>query len=247
MLWQRHEKLILGVFIRALKMLCSEKNLPDAENRINETLYIKAKHVYLKLPSKQRPAFFGLFLEPQNQPQTECDVGEKFLLKRPDFKWRLENKSDSNPHTAIRDYDIECKRLGKRLNKKWVLNENYVHNGILRFLNIEHNYGRGMPFGAMIGYVQNMELKDILKEINKYINRNQKHKIAPVKFPQKNIGSKEVIKTTQKLYRTEINPASFNLRHIWGDLRKTGTSSAKMLNSFLLNRFSSDIVVLCKN
>lgn len=184
-LWQRHEELILEVFVRALKMLCLEKNLPDAENRINETLYLKARLAYFKLPSKQRPPFWGLFLESQNQPQTEDDVGEEFLLKKPDFKWRLENKLDTNLHTAIRDYDIECKRLGKPLRRDRVLNEDYVKNGILRFLNVKHSYGKGMTFGAMIGYVQSMEFKDILKEVNQCITQIQTHKIPLIKFSAK--------------------------------------------------------------
>ena len=218
-LWQRHEELILGVFIRALKMLRLERNLPDAENRINETLYLKAKRAYFKLPLIQRPAFFGLFLEPQNQPQTEDDVGEEFLLKKPDLKWRLENKSDPNPAMAIRDYDIECKRLGKPLRRDRVLNEDYVRNGILRFLNVKHSYGKGMTFGAMIGYVQSMEFKDILKEVNQCITQIQTHKIPLIKFSAKK-NSTEIIETAQKLYRTEISSSSFNLRHIWVDLRK---------------------------
>ncbi len=219
-LWQRHEELILGVFIRALKMLRLERNLPAAENRINETLCVKARRAYFKLPLIQRPAFFGLFLEPQNQPQTEDDVGKEFLLKKPDFKWRLENKTDPDPATAIRNYDIECKRLGKPLRRDRVLNEDYVKNGILRFLNVKHSYGKGMALGAMIGYVQNMEFKDILKEVNQSITQFQTHKIPSIKFSAKKTGSKEIIETSQKLNRTEISPSSFNLRHIWVDLRK---------------------------
>lgn len=219
-LWQRHEKLILGVFVQALKMLRLEKKLPEAENRINETLCVKARRAYFKLPLKQRPPFFGLSLESQNQPQTEDDVGKEFLRKKPDFKWRLVDESDPDPHTAIRDYDIECKRLGKRLSKKWVLNENYVNNGILRFLNVEHSYGKGMPFGAMIGYVQNMEHKDILKEVNQCIAQIQTHRIPTIKFPTKKSDSRGIIETAQNLNRTKISPESFKLRHIWVDLRK---------------------------
>ena len=220
MLWQRHEGLVLAVFIQALKLLRFEKNLPDSENRINETLYLKAREAYFKLPLEQRPAFFGLFIEPQNQPQTEDDVGEEFLLKKPDFKWRVENRSDANPATAIKDYDIECKRLGKPVNKNWVLNENYVKNGILRFSSDKHSYGKGVPFGAMIGYIQNMELKDILKEINQCVVQIQTYKIPSISFSTKDISSKAIFETTQKFCRKEIKPSPFNLRHIWVDLRE---------------------------
>ena len=219
MLWQRHEELILGVFVCALKMLHLEKNLPDAENRINETLCLKARLAYFALPSKQQPASFGLFMESQNQPQTEDDVGEKFLLKKPDFKWRLENKLDPDSHTAIRDYDIECKRLGKRVNN-WVLNENYVKNGILRFLKIEYSYGKGMTLGAMIGYVQNMEFDTITKEVNQYIAQVKKHNIPPIKFPANGFSQGKIVGTTQQLERTEVLPSKFNLSHVWVDLRR---------------------------
>ena len=218
-LWQRHEELILGVFILALKILRLETNLPDAENRINETLCVKARLAYHKLPSRQRPSFFGLFMEPQNQPQTKDDVGEKFLLKKPDFKWRLENKSDPNPATAIRDYDIECKRLGRPLRKSRVLNEEYVKKGILRFLNIEHSYGRGMKFGAMIGYVQNMEFDTITNEVNQYIKQIKEHKIPSIKFQANGFSQEKTVIATQQLERTEVLPSKFNLRHVWVDLR----------------------------
>ena len=220
MLWQRHEELILGVFVRALEMLCLEKNLPDAENRINETLCIKAKLAYFNFPLKQRPASFGLFMETQNQPQTEDDVGEEFLLKKPDLKWRLENKSDPNPAMAIRDYDIECKRLGKPLWKDRVLNEDYVKNGILRFLSVKHSYGKGITFGAMIGYVQNMEFATIIKEVNQYIAQVKEHKIQPIKFPANGFNREKTVHTTQQLERTEVLHSKFKLRHVWVDLRR---------------------------
>ena len=219
-LWERHEKLILGVFHLALKMLRSDKELPEAENRINENLCLKARYAYFKLQPDKRPTNFGLFMESQNQPQTDDDLGEDYLRKRPDFKWRLENKSDPDPGTAIRDYDIECKRLGRKLSKKRVLNEEYVENGIIRFLNIEHSYGKGIEYGAMIGYVQNMEFNTIAKEVNLTIKQITDHDIPLLKFPAKQLGNKEIISTSQQLHRTKVHPSQFNLRHIWIDLRK---------------------------
>ena len=59
-------------------------------------------------------------------------------------------------------YILEAKRLGSPSSRQCILNENYVFHCIKRFILPEWGYSKSMSSGAMIGYVQDMELDDIL-------------------------------------------------------------------------------------
>ncbi|GAI94909.1 unnamed protein product [marine sediment metagenome] len=76
-----------------------------------------------------------------------------------------------------------------------------------------------MKFGAMIGYVQNMEFDTITNEVNQYIKQIKEHKIPSIKFPENGFSQEKTVITTQQLERTGVLPSKFNLRHVWVDLR----------------------------
>ncbi len=220
MLWQKHEELILEVFIIALKLLCDEQYLPEDEDEITEKLSVKARRANFKLNRQDRGLVYPPTWQGQIAPATESNVGSTFTRKKPDFQCQYKNERAKDAEQAYISYCVECKRLGKTLDSGWNLNKNYVQKGILRFLTAEHSYGKAAESGAMIGYVQNMEFDTITKEVNQYISQVDTHKIPLVKFPDKKFGDREIINTTQHLNRTKVSPSPFNLRHIWVDLRK---------------------------
>ena len=154
----------------------------------------------------------------QIAPATEIEVGSAFTRKKPDLQFQYKNECAQNPEQAYISYCIECKRLGKTI-ASWNLNKNYVHKGILRFLTIEHSYGKDADSGAMIGFVQNMNFDTITKEVNQYINQVDTHEIPLLGFPAKQLDKNNIIRTTHQLDRTEVRPSPFNLRHIWVDLK----------------------------
>src|SRR6185503_8033948 len=73
-----------------------------------------------------------------------------------------------------RFYAMECKRLGASLNPTRNLMEQYVRNGVQRFITAEHGYGspNTNPSAAMIGYVQSMELAEIHARVDQYCRKN---------------------------------------------------------------------------
>jgi hypothetical protein len=78
----------------------------------------------------------------------------------------MQDHGADDPLSGVWTFVIECKRLGDSGRSDWVLNQNYVNHGIIRFIAVEHGYARNDGAGAMVGYVQNMDLPDILAEVN---------------------------------------------------------------------------------
>jgi hypothetical protein len=222
-LWAAHEKRVLGVFMLALQMLREEKDLPAEENRINEHLALKAREANWRLAREQRGLTHAPVWEAQNPPQTEEDLGSQWLQTRPDFQCQLFDESDDDPKTAYRNYCIECKRLGLAPRSDWILNKNYVTEGIVRFLEASHSYGKGATSGAMIGYIQSMEPDDILREINEHILHillMAHHPFRPLSFMSGRSFEEGILQMIQHLVRREVSPSSFDLRHLWVDLRR---------------------------
>jgi hypothetical protein len=111
---------------------------------------------------------------------------------------------------------VECKCLGYPTSNSWVLNKNYVTNGIKRFDSNSHEYGKRAPSGIMIGYLITMEPEQILQEVNKYqkqyLPQNQ-----PISF---SFGRKKLHKTHQNINRQINKPKKFKIIHLWVDLRE---------------------------
>jgi hypothetical protein len=106
--------------------------------------------------------------------------------------------------------DIECKLLGQPTSPSWNLNRNYMSNGIERFDN-EHQYGRGVHDGFMIGYIISMCPDSICTEVNRHLNTTGMYLCFNF--------SGKVNACTTRLKRTCVKPEIFNLSHLWVDLR----------------------------
>ena len=210
-LWERHESLVLNVFIYALIELKKEKNLPIEEIPLNERLYLYIRRVYHKLPANKKPSSLSLIPNSENPPVEFDDIGKTWTRKKPDFRWTLYNSEETDPLKAYKEYTIECKRL--RINGNFI--NAYVVNGIIRFLSQEYKYGNGTVSGAMIGYIQNMEHKEALERINGAILKTKEFEIPIIKFT-KNLQEKDSVKKgNHTLNRKKVNPSIFDLRHIW--------------------------------
>ncbi len=208
----------MHVLVLSLELLVSEKDLPEAENRINELLLIIIKRVWKKLPNDKKP-IWALCLESQNQPQETGDVGAEWVRKKPDFQWQYVDHTDSTER-GFKSYTIECKRLGRPLNKNRILNSEYIEKGVRRFVISGHSYAKGSWSGAMLGYVQNMNLLSILKDVNECIMNDSHANFPNFEFPKDSFGDKGVARTSQRLVRIHVSPSPFDLRHLWVDLRK---------------------------
>lgn len=215
-LWSRYEKSILEVLIGALGMLQQEKSLPMDENSINFNLYFLIRNTNHRLRQKGKGLLTIPLWEGQNQPSSEDDIDDARLRKKPDFQWQIVNDLEHDPNRAYRHYAIECKRLGNLATKTWNLNENYVKEGILRYIKKEYGYGENTPSGVMIGYIQSMELVDIFSEVNSFVS---KESIAAMTHPINGWINGGVSDMKQQLDRPQVLPTPFNLHHLWVDLR----------------------------
>lgn len=219
-MWIKHEMLVLEVFTLALEMLRRKVNLPVDEDAISEVLTLETRQANFSLNRKGRGLQFPPDWEKPKQPTSKVDLGKSKKKKRPDFSCPFRNNSAQCAKDAYLDYHIKCKRLGEASSPSWNLNKNYMTNGIVRFLEPPHRYGEGTYSGAMIGYVQNMNIKSILEEVNRYIFKNPNHKIPEIRFSEVGFGDKGIAKASQQLIRTHVFPSPFDLYHLWVDLRQ---------------------------
>lgn len=215
-LWRNIEERIIEVISIALTMLQQESSLPSKEDEINPKLCVKLRKANYDLWSKGRGLLSPPFCEAQNQPLTEEDINSPHINKKPDIQWGITNPSEEDYEKAYKFYAIECKRLGDPPSDSWILNENYVRKGVLRFIKKEFGYGKYTPSGTMVGYIQNMELNVILNEVNSYL---QAESLAEIILPFSGWKKNGVSRLEQCLERNEVPPSPFDLRHLWVDLR----------------------------
>jgi len=212
--WFRNEFYLLGVVQLALEMMRkTEKSFPVKEDSISRNLvkYLRKSNEQLRrkgMHVESLPLF-----QTQNQPDHDLPEGNDAERKKPDFLWEWYDGSEAVDDKRYKYYAIECKRLGE---PKSIFCKHYVSEGVCRFINVEHSYSKHLSSGVMIGYVQSMETKNILEEVNaEAANCN----IPPIKLNPKGWKKKGVSWLDHKLDRPDVLPTPFKLRHLWLDLR----------------------------
>jgi len=218
-LWKRHEELVLEVFTVALTLLCKEADLPLDEDDISKILAVEVREANFQLNRESRGLPFPPRWENPVQPTSKEDLSRKGEPKRSDFSCPFRDDAAPSHEEAYLDYHVECKRLGNPPSARWTLNKNYVSNGVLRFLDPDYSYGRGTWSAAMIGYVQSMEATAIIAEINDYISKEATHAIPDIGLEGGCFRDGRVSRTSQHFVRRQLAPSSFDLRHLWVDLR----------------------------
>ncbi|MFH1748242.1 MAG: hypothetical protein ABIG44_14500 [Planctomycetota bacterium] len=214
--WHEHEKRVLEVVCLALADLQAAKQLPTDEPALNLALHHCLRRANVRLRRQDRDVQSLFVWEAQNQPLIDDETRAARKDKRPDFQNGFVNLQESDDDRASMFYTIECKRLGSRVGQ-WVLNVNYVKEGVLRFVTEEHGYGKATPSGAMIGYVQSMELDDILGEVNV---AGEKLSLPPIVLTCGGWRQNDVSRLGHMLPRPASLQSPFNLRHLWVDLRQ---------------------------
>ena len=157
---------------------------------------------------------FSIVFDSTNQPELEDSTDSPRLKKRPDFLCILINEQAINPQESQVTYTLECKRLGQA-ESSWVLNENYSEFGMRRFMEADHSYAKGCSSATLIGYVQNMELDDVLAEVNSHA---EARKIPSLTRAAKSWVKKGVTDLSNQLPR-DFSSEDIHLNHAWVDLR----------------------------
>ncbi|MDP3110809.1 MAG: hypothetical protein Q8M71_01750 [Thermodesulfovibrionales bacterium] len=215
-LWGNHETRVREVFSLALELLQKETLLPTQENALNRKLYFCLLRANRILQAKNRGFDYPPIYEGNNQPDSDDVARATREYKRPDFQWGFIDNLESDPGKSAKHYIVECKRLGMSTNT-WILNRNYIVHGVNRFIKAEWGYAKSTKSSAMIGYIQNMEMDDIFREVNLHGKEMSFPQILPPKDGWINSG---VSNLNQRLNRPEVPPTPFELRHIWVDLRE---------------------------
>lgn len=217
-LWDRFESRVLEITRLALILMQEAATLPDDEKELNQRLGHYIREASWQLKASDTGIVGAPHLDALNQPDLDDVEPARREDTRPDFQWELKDLQARNRSEYQRFYAMECKRLGSATSHSWVLNEQYIINGVRRFLKAEYSYGspKSNPSAVMIGYVQNMELEEILIEVNGFGQRNA--------IPQINLSKsgwrRGISLLDHQLNRPEIDPSPLSLRHLWVDLRR---------------------------
>jgi len=226
-LWNRHVSLYQEVFILALQELsvCSLDRECD-EDAISERLcpILRAvcfreaqrmnSEIPIPLPQWEQPI----------QPITEFDLKGGRHNKRPDFTCSVINRMAGNEYEYEIGLHIECKLLGLPRSASWILNSNYVRNGVERFDSPIHEYGKRASSGIMIGYIMTMCPRSILAEVNAYVRKYCPHNHL-IEFE---CARGNVTQYRQPIARRFLQPPGFRLVHLWVDLRVTPSSDSRV-------------------
>ena len=206
---------MLEVFSLALMLLRHEGDLPDQEVDINRKLWFCIHRANRELSRDNRGLISPPSYDSKNAPDRDDEERAARENKRPDFSCGFYDHQESDPDKSAKFYVIECKRLGLP-SSSWILNKNYVQYGICRFIEPEWGYGKSVSSSAMVGYVQSMELQDILAEVNNEIVNNT---LNTIRLSDEGWKEDGVSQLEQSLNRSRVQPARFRLRHMWVDLR----------------------------
>lgn len=209
-IWAKREERCLAIIERALRLLRSEEDLPESECDLNRRFFFQllqsSRDLYPSDP-------IGPVAECNNQPDIDDDARAVREHKRPDFQWVYLDKYEPDPKRAQRQFILECKRLGRPQRSDWILNVNYVRNGVARFRDPAWGYGRRFQSAAMVGFWQSMDLDEVVKEVNEEAARSALPHILP---------TGNLMPDGHRSEHTFDRPfpvSPFRLLHLWIDLR----------------------------
>jgi hypothetical protein len=215
MLWQRHETLYVGLFYAALQKLSEKKFGTSNEDMISERLCPIFHTLCYEESRRQQCEIHPPCWEKPIQPVNKNELKGGKKRKRPDFTCTLYDYSASCADEFAISFHVECKRLGVPSSSRWILNENYVTEGIKRFDCSSHEYGKRAASGMMIGYIISMSHEKIQDEVNTHqtLHCPDNPRIAFL------FDNKSVQRCHQDLKRKNVKPDEFKLIHLWVDLR----------------------------
>ncbi len=215
MLWDRHKQIYSDVFSAALQELVGRESLSGDEDAISEILSLVLNQVCFEFSKSRNHEVRTPFWEGPVPPVTEDELKGGKIKKRPDFTCRFLNPWADLPEEHEISLHVECKLLGNPTSATWILNENYVKNGIKRFDSRTHEYGKRAYSGIMIGYIISMTPKKIEAEVNDY----QKKHLPNNKEFKFTFDAAPLFQTRQDIKRKYVKPDQFELIHFWIDLR----------------------------
>lgn len=209
--WQQRVGKYLSVIDLALTLLQKAKNLPKREPDLNRELFFRLLEAKRNLYHEDE-----WIIDPESKvlPDPDDQQRSESENKEPDFQFISHDCYESDPRRSQKKFTLECKRLGEKTASGW-FNKNYSHEGIERFRHPKWKYGKDCASGAMAGYLQNMDGRDVLREVNKGCEAISLPKLVLVGkwCPAKPTRFKQILKRDFKF-------SPFTLHHFWVDIRQ---------------------------
>nr|VFK11958.1 MAG: hypothetical protein BECKLPF1236A_GA0070988_100628 [Candidatus Kentron sp. LPFa]VFK27873.1 MAG: hypothetical protein BECKLPF1236C_GA0070990_1005410 [Candidatus Kentron sp. LPFa] len=210
--WKDHLDHYLAVFERVLLLLRQDGETPILEKELNRLLDLKLVDACVELDKRQR--FFHPTLEAKNPSDPEFRETQTYEEKRPDFQWT--HIDQSIPGAPVkRSFTVECKRLGKPINRR-NLNKEYVTRGVIRFRHPGWRYGKDLSEGLMIGYIQSGEHNGIRAKIDETLRSEDIDELTCNDSEWKKAG----VSRLEHRFTREFPVSPFRLTHFWLDLRR---------------------------
>ena len=203
------------VFSTALRELSESPSVSGDEDAISEILCSILNRVCFNFGKSRNQELQTPYWETPIQPVAGDELNGGKIKKRPDFTCKFINPWAASPEKYEISLHIECKLLGLPTSATWILNKNYVKNGIKRFDSKIHEYGKRADSGMMIGYIIGMTPQEIESEVNDY-QKKHASEYTDIKFL---FDTTTLFKTRQDIKRKNVMPARFELIHLWVDLR----------------------------
>ena len=214
--WGRFERAVQAVFVEVLRRLAAFTSLARAEVPLNLEVYWLALQVHQEqLNSKEGSLPFNIDPDSTNKPVPDDSALSPRLKKRPDFACVLKDAQAKDFRKSQVAYYVECKRLGTP-ELELVFNDLYSEKGILRFLTIEHQYGKGCSSASMIGYIEDMAPDQVLQEVNAFA---QARAVPSLTRAAAAWATKNVTRLTQQPLTRAFEATPIRLTHFWIDLR----------------------------
>ena len=166
-LWERHEQRVLAI-LRSALVRFSTKNPAGDENSLNGELYDSILEVNGRNQASGGDDWFDYppILDSPTPP-TPGTHGSPIARKRPDLQWGYIDHQAKDRRRGVRNFVIECKRLGVPSRSGWAFNVHYVDDGVHRFVDAHWSYGEDVATGAMVGYVESSTLAQIVADVNR--------------------------------------------------------------------------------
>ncbi|MDR3199587.1 MAG: hypothetical protein LBU34_17095 [Planctomycetaceae bacterium] len=214
--WDIFVNRYIELFLHALVKLREESDLDESnENSISERLLIRLRESCCEFMNKRDIRLYVPVWECPIQPTSLQDSRGGQLGKRPDFTCVFPNPRPGSHENYERYLHIECKVIGRGSAIESRDKRNYVSEGILRFDNTEHKYGKNAQTGIMIGYIVGETLEHIQESINGFIQTYINYH-RPLQFDFNEIN---ICQSHNQFERQHVLPVNFLLVHIWIDLR----------------------------
>lgn len=194
------EKRVHSCLIQALRQLIASNVVAPEDDELTISGKLR-RHLY----KAKKDLKLAWTLQCEASAFPEEDSAKPF--GHPDIRFSL-----NTPYHDQYDYDVECKLVRvKRAGKSWDYCQNYVIHGVWRFH--DGKYAQSHPVaGAMIGYVQEGDLSDLLNLVNQ---TNHENGLAEIGLKD-SFCVADVTLLRQVLAHTSGDLA---LTHLWADVR----------------------------